>query len=176
MSEIEDFRKKKDQYFGGTDDSPLTPEQQKRFTGLEYFPEDSKLQFLLSVDEFSEDEKEVIEIATSTGDSAPHLRWGQLKFEIDGVALALTVYKDVDGGEYFLPFKDATTGDESYATGRYLDLPDTGDGRLVLDFNYAYNPYCAYNPQWSCPIAPAENRLSVPVRAGEKVFPDQLNH
>ena len=166
MSEIGNFRKGKDQYFGGDQDSPLTPEQRKRFKGLRYFPENPKLRFVLSVEEFPQDAKDAIQMATSTGDSAAHIWWGQLKFEVDGKPMALTVYRDVDGDEYFLPFMDATTGGESYSDGRYLDLPDTGDGRLVVDFNYAYNPYCGYNSDWSCPIAPAENRL--PSRPAKK--------
>ena len=160
MSEIGDFRKGKDQYFRGDQDSPLTPEQRKRFKGLRYFPENPKLRFVLSVEEFPQDAKDVIQMATSTGDSAAHIWWGQLKFEVDGKPVALTVYRDVDGDEYFLPFMDATTG----------------DGRLVVDFNYAYNPYCGYNSDWSCPIAPAENRLPVAITAGEKAFTDAVVH
>lgn len=176
MSEIGDFRKAKDQYFGGDQDSPLTPEQRKRFRGLRYFPENPKLQFALSVEEFPKDARDVIQMANSSGDSTSYLRWGQLKFEVDGTPLALTVYRDVDGEEFFLPFMDATTGGESYSDGRYLDLPAIGNGRLVVDFNYAYNPYCAYNPHWSCPIPPAENRLPVAITAGEKAFTDAMVH
>ena len=172
MSEIGDFRKAKDQYFGDDQDSPLTPEQRKRFKGLEYFPENPELQFVLSVEEFPRDARDVIQIETSSGDKAPHVRWGQLKFEVAGTPVVLTVYRDVDGNENFLPFMDVTTGEESYSDGRYLDLPATGDGRLLVDFNYAYNPYCAYNPHWSCPISPAENRLPVAITAGEKTFTD----
>ena len=172
MSEIGDFRKAKDQYFGGGQDSPLTPEQRKRFSGLQYFPENPELRFVLSVEEFPSDARDVIQMATSSGEAAPHLRWGQLKFEVDGTPVVLTVYRDVDGNEYFLPFMDVTTGEESYSDGRYLDLPAAGDGRLLVDFNYAYNPYCAYNPAWSCPIPPAENRLPVAITAGEKTFAD----
>ncbi len=172
MSETGDFRKAKDQYFGGGQDSPLTPDQRNRFRGLQYFPENSELQFVLSVEEFPEDAREVIQMATSSGETASHLRWRQLKFEVHGTPLVLTVYRDVDGNEYFLPFMDVTTGKESYSDGRYLDLAATGDGRLLLDFNYAYNPYCAYNHDWSCPIPPAENRLPVAITAGEKTFTD----
>jgi uncharacterized protein (DUF1684 family) len=96
--------------------------------------------------------------------------------KVDGVPVALTVYRSSGGDDYFLPFMDATTGDDSYADGRYLDLPATGDGRLVVDFNYAYNPYCAYNPNWSCPIPPSENRLRVSINAGEKNFSDAEGH
>ena len=176
MSEICEFRKAKDQYFGGDQNSPLTPDQRKRFRGLQYFDENSKLQFVLSVEEFPKDAKEVIQMATSSGETATHLRWGQLKFEVDGTPVVLTVYRNVEGDEFFLPFMDATTGEESYTDGRYLDMTAAGDGRLVVDFNYAYNPYCAYNPNWSCPIPPSENRLPVSIKAGEKAFTDAEVH
>ena len=173
MSEIGDFRKAKDQYFVDSEDSPLTRDQRKRFRGLQYFPENLKLQFVLSVEEFPRDDQEVVEMATSTGETASHIRWGQLKFEVDGTPVVLTVYQDVDDAdEYFMPFMDATTGGETYPNGRYLDVTPSGDGRLSVDFNYAYNPYCAYNPNWSCPIPLAENRLPVAIEAGEKTFPE----
>ena len=89
--------------------------------------------------------------------------------------MKLTVCHSTGGDDCFLPFKDATTGKESYSDGRYLDLPPSGDGRWV-DFNYAYNPYCAYNPHWSCPIPPPENRLAVPIEVGEKAFPGAIGH
>ena len=81
---------------------------------------------------------------------------------------ALTVYANPQG--FFLPFVDALAGTETYGAGRYLDPEPLGGGRVLLDFNRAYNPYCAYNEQWSCPITPRENRLAVPIRAGEKLF------
>ena len=176
MSEIGDFRKSKDRYFGGDPDSPLTPDQRKGFKGLKYFPENADLQFVLGVDEYPDDSKDLIQMATSSGDAAPHIRWGQLKFVVDGTPVALTVYRSEDGGDYFLPFMDATIGEDSYSDGRYLDLPISSDGRLVVDFNYAYNPYCAYNPNWSCPLPPSENRLPVAINAGEKKVPEAEGH
>ncbi len=80
------------------------------------------------------------------------------------------MYRNEHG--FFLPFADALAGDETYGAGRYLEPEPAGDDRLLIDFNLAYNPYCAYNPNWSCPITPAENRLKVAIRAGEKVFDD----
>ena len=71
---------------------------------------------------------------------------------------------------------DGRTGNESYSDGRYLDLLDSGDGRLVLDFNFAYNPYCTYNPHWGCPIPPSEDRLPVAITAVEKAFPGAEGH
>ncbi|MBC8281316.1 MAG: DUF1684 domain-containing protein [Chloroflexi bacterium] len=176
MSEIADFRKAKDHYFEGDPNSPLTPEQRKRFRGLQYFEENEDLQFILKVEEFPDNAKNLIQMATSSGDTAPHTRWGQLKFDVDGVPVVLVVYRSARGDDYFLPFMDSTTGLASYAAGRYLDLPATGDGRLVVDFNYAYNPYCAYNAGWNCPMPPSENKLPVVIDAGEKSYPDAEDH
>ena len=95
---------------------------------------------------------------------------------VDGEAVSLTVYRGGYGDEFFLPFADATTGRETYGAGRYLEVAVQEDGMHLVDFNHAYNPYCAYNPRWSCPIPPVENRLKVPIRAGEKLFQDEGNH
>ncbi len=176
MTEITDFRKAKDQYFGGDQNSPLSNAQRNRFRGLDYLEENAGLQFVLGVEEFPNDAKDLIQMEVSTGDTVPHIRWGQLKFDVNGEPVALLVYRSVGGDGYFLPFMDATTGEESYSDGRYLDLPATDDGRLVVDFNYAYNPYCAYNPNWSCPIPPPENRLTVSITAGEKTYGDAEGH
>jgi len=111
-------------------------------------------------------------MATSTGDSQPYVRWGMISFHVDGEAATLTVYRDKDDGEFFLPFTDLTSGQSSYGEGRYVDVQPLHHGRFLVDFNYAYNPYCAYNPNWSCPIPPTENRLNVAIDAGEKSFPD----
>jgi len=81
------------------------------------------------VEEYPDDSKDLIQMATSSGDSAPHIRWGQLRFVVGGAPVALTVYRGEDGGDYFLPFMDATTWDDSYSDGRYLDLPLSSDGR-----------------------------------------------
>ena len=107
---------------------------------------------------------------TSTGDVASYRRLGTVSFEVDGEAAQLTVYKDAEGDDLFLPFADATSGSETYGAGRYLDVQPLRDGRFLLDFNYAYNPYCAYNERWSCPLTPFENRVRVPIRTGEKSF------
>ncbi len=176
MSELNDFRNSKDHFFAQDSHSPLLPEQRRSFQGLEYFPENPDLQFDLKIDELSEEEKEVIDIITSTGDSRPHIRWGTLTFAVDGEPATLTVFKGVGEETFFLPFADTTSGKESYGAGRYLDVLPSGKDSFLIDFNYAYNPYCAYNPHWSCPIPPAGNRLKLPIRAGEKQFPGALEH
>ena len=131
---------------------------------------------VLELVEFPPEEQELIEMSTSTGDFRPSLRWGKLDFSVGSEAATLTVYKSEGEEEFFLPFGDATNNAESYGAGRYLDLVALEDGRFLLDFNYAYNPYCAYNPRWSCPIPPAENRLKIPILAGEKKYPGALDH
>lgn len=168
MSELSEFRRAKDQMMKHEHDSPLTHEQAQSFRSLSYYDEDPTLHFKLNLERY--EAEEVIDMQTSTGDVASYLRWGKVSFEVDGEPVQLTVYKDTAGSGYFLPFADGTSGDETYGAGRYLDLHELADGRLLVDFNYAYNPYCAYNERWSCPLTPFENRLRVPLRAGEKSF------
>ena len=168
MSELSEFRRAKDHFMEDEHDSPLTHEQAQSFQGLSYYDEDPALRFELDMERY--EAEEVIEMQTSTGDVASYQRWGKVSFEVDGEPAQLTVYKDTDESGYFLPFADGTSGDETYGAGRYLDLRELAEGRLLVDFNYAYNPYCAYNERWSCPLTPFENRLRVPIRAGEQSF------
>jgi uncharacterized protein (DUF1684 family) len=175
MSELSEFRKAKDKFFGHDHQSPLTPDQRKKFDGLAYYTEKPSLAFAVEINEFADEAKEVIEMATSTGDSASHVRWGEFGFEVEGAAATLVVYRGLNSEDFFLPFLDWTSGEATYSGGRYLELIELGDGRTLADFNYAYNPYCAYNPHWSCPIPPPENRLTVPIEAGEKAFPGPID-
>ena len=168
MSDLADFRRAKDDFMRRDHQSPLTDDQQRAFTGLTYFVENPSLSFELEVREF--ENPEAVEMQTSTGQVASYLRWGKIAFSVEGEPAELTLYKDLDGGEVFLPFADATSGEETYGAGRYLDTHPLPGGRVLVDFNHAYNPYCAYNERWSCPLTPFENRLQVPIRAGEKVF------
>lgn len=166
MTEVDDFRREKDAFFRSDPDSPLTPEQRRAFAGLRYFAEDPELRLVVEVEAFAAPES--IRMQTSTGDVQVYERFGRFSFTVDGQSAALTIYRNEHG--YFLPFVDALAGRETYGAGRYLEPLEGEDGRFFIDFNYAYNPYCAYNENWSCPIAPAENRLKVPIRAGEMVF------
>lgn len=170
MSELTDFRKSKDEFFATDEVSPLTPEQRKNFRSLEYYAENPQLRFAVALDEFPDQEKEPTEIITSMGDSSTQTRWGKFSFSVDGQDVSLTVFRSFDGDDFFLPFADSTSGSETYGAGRYLDIVPLRDGRYLIDFNYAYNPYCAYNPHWSCPIPPPGNRLKVAILAGEKSF------
>ncbi len=107
---------------------------------------------------------------TSTGDEALFFRFGRIHFLVNGTQQTLTLYEAPGHGELFLPFGDATNGRETYGGGRYLEVYPVENGKYQVDFNLAYNPYCAYSDAWSCPIPPAENRLSVKIEAGEKKY------
>jgi uncharacterized protein (DUF1684 family) len=169
MTELETFREQKDQFFGSDRHSPLQWDQKKNFSGLKYFPDDPGLRLEVEVEEFPE--KDEIEIQTSTGTVQTYSRYGRFTFTVDGQEAALTIYEDSRG--FFLPFADALAGKETYGAGRYLEPVQLSDNRFLIDFNYAYNPYCAYNDAWTCPLTPFENRLKVPVRAGEKIFKEE---
>lgn len=166
MTELDSFRAEKDAFFGGHPQSPLTPEQREDFKGLMYFPENDSLRLEVMVEEIPE--KPRFEMQTSTGDVQIYERFGTFKFPVDGQDAELTIYRGQHG--FFLPFVDSLAGKETYPAGRYLEPEPLPGGRFIIDFNYAYNPYCAYNEMWSCPITPAENRLKVAIRAGEKLF------
>jgi uncharacterized protein (DUF1684 family) len=166
MTDLDDFRHAKDDFFAHDPQSPLTATQRADFHGLAYFDEQPALAFELAPEVL--DPQERVEMQTSTGDVAVYLRWARVHFAVDGRAATLTIYRDAVDGALFVPFRDATCGDESYGAGRYLEPEPLPGGHLRLDFNYGYNPYCAYNEAWSCPVPPAENRLAVPIRAGER--------
>lgn len=165
MSELNNFRSSKDDFFAKDHHSPLTHEQKHGFDGLVYYPENPKLRLELDVEEFPT--KEVIEMQTSTGEVQKHTRYGKIHFEVAGEEAELTLYKDPHG--YFLPFTDSLSGKETYGAGRYLEPQGLMGGKVLVDFNYAYNPYCAYNDNYSCPLTPWENRLKVSINAGEKL-------
>jgi uncharacterized protein (DUF1684 family) len=169
-SQLERFREGKDEFFRDAPDSPLTPSQHREFKGLNYYEENPALAFELEAEPY--EIRDLITMPTSTGGEAVYERWARVTFEVDGAEGQLTLYREPGSGHIFLPFQDANAGGETYGAGRYLEVLDLGENRVVLDFNYAYNPYCAYNDMWSCPIPPAENRLKVAIRAGEKSFED----
>lgn len=163
------FRAGRDSLFRDHPDSPLAPDERPAFVGLSYWPHDPGLRFEAVVEPL----EPVRLTATSiTGEPFALERIGRAVLPVG----ALEVYWiDVYGGGVFVPFRDATAGRETYGAGRYLldtvkgaDLGGSGD-RLILDFNYAYHPSCAYDPRWSCPLAPPANRLGIPIRAGERL-------
>ena len=163
----------RDELFRNHPQTPLTEESRARFTGVDYFPYDASMRVLAAVEPAPD---EVRRIAGSAGSCTRFGRFGLARFELAGSAHALELYwLEGYGGGVFLPFGDTTRGSETYGGGRYLldtvkgsDLGEV-DRRLVLDFNFAYNPSCAYDPRWACPLTPPANRLEIAVRAGERM-------
>lgn len=166
MSELTDFRREKDEFFGRHPQSPLTPEQKRGFIGLQYFPENEALRLEVQAEPLVD--QQPMQMQTSTGGVQTYIRHARFKFQVAGQEAELTIYQNENG--YFLPFVDSLAGKDTYPAGRYLEPEALAENRFLVDFNLAYNPNCAYNEMWSCPITPAENRLKVPIRAGEKLF------
>lgn len=172
--ELADFREAVDEFLALHAQSPLSHDQRHDFAGLNYYDENEDLIFTVTVERFPDTEP-IIQMETSTDDVQPYRRYGRFTFEVNGEEAALTIYSDPYEEDFFLPFRDATNGEVTYGAGRYLDSHRPGlqqlDGdRFEVDFNYSYNPYCAYNPHYSCPLPPRENWLDVPIEAGEKAF------
>lgn len=169
------YRADKDTYFKGARNSPIPPADRDTFTGLPYYPIDPGLRFdALSVEPYAGDEPSDFQIPTSDGKLRPAHRAGVLAFPLNGERRVLTAYTfdGEDGESLFVPFLDATSGSETYGAGRYLDLDPEPDGTYTLDFNLAYHPSCVYDPRFSCPLTPAENRLSIRIEAGERLPAD----
>lgn len=169
MSELDEFRRDKDDFFREDPRAPLTPEQRANFAGLSYYPESAALRIEAELDTGVDRDEDIV-MQTTTGGTQVYRRAGKVRFEVDGQPAEITLYESPEQHELFVPFRDATSGKETYGAGRYLEVEPPKDGRVVVDFNDAYNPYCCYNETWSCPIPPGENWLAVPVRAGEKDF------
>jgi len=167
------FRAEKDRVFGEDPHSPLTLEQRRGFRGLAYFDENPALVIKATVDRDVEPGE--VRMATSAGDEQVYQRYGIVRFRVDGEAAQVVLYSSDDSDELFIPFRDTTSGRETYGAGRYLEVHTHRDD-VTIDFNYAYNPNCAYDPAWSCPLPPAENWLKVPIRAGEKMFASGPEH
>ncbi len=165
-------RLEKDQFFKSDKESPLLEKDRATFRGLAYYPVDPALRFSVRLHRHPGPKR--IRLATNTGEIRYGLRYGYFDFRAGDQACRLQVYRleeeSGNGALLFIPFHDLTSGKETYAAGRYIDLKENTSGVYDLDFNRAYNPYCAYNSTYSCPIPPAENRLTVPIRAGEKTY------
>ena len=171
------YRADKDDYFRSAPDSPIPSDARDDFEGLPYFPVDEAYRLEgLTLEPYDGAEPTAFQIPTSDGKLRDAERAGVLRFRLGGSDQRLTAYRfarDAEGGSVFVPFLDSTSGTETYGAGRYLDLdPDPHDGSYVLDFNLAYHPSCVYDPKYSCPLTPAENRLPLPVRAGERLAQD----
>lgn len=169
---IQALRAEKDDFFRRGSDSPVQPDKREQFLPLVYFAIDTG--YVASAQLAPSPREPGIEMPTSTGQRRRMRRAGSLQFSMKARPLTLTAFVDADAPDMnrlFVPFADLTNGTETYAAGRYIDLVRTPTGLYEIDFNRAYQPYCYYNPTYDCPYPPAENRLGVPVRAGERMKP-----
>ena len=171
------LRAGKDRLFGEHPASPIPEAARRDFRGLAYWRHDQSLRFSVPLE--PDPDAPPLDVPRSgEGPAMPFVRIGWVSFRVGETDCRLAVYwLDEYAGGIFIPFVDATSGAETYGGGRYLwdsakgaDL-GSEDGRLVLDFNYAYHPSCVYDERWSCPLAPAENRLEVAITAGERLEP-----
>jgi uncharacterized protein (DUF1684 family) len=167
------WREGRDDLFRNHPQSPIPKAERGDFPGLQYFDYEPALRVLAEV---RAAEPELRQIGASGNESVLFRRFATASFEVDGQKQSLDLHwLEGYGGGIFLPFVDATSGSETYGGGRYVldsvkgaDLGMDGE-RLVLDFNFAYNPSCAYDPRWICPLAPASNRLAPAIRGGERL-------
>jgi uncharacterized protein (DUF1684 family) len=161
-------RAEKDAEFKKNPD-PVPDNRKAELLPLAYFPIDPAYSVPAGLKPSTDDT--VVPMPTSTGAQRQMRRAGTLEFMLKGRPMKLTAFIEVgapDMNRLFVPFSDMTSGTETYPAGRYLDLDRSKTGVYVVDFNRAYHPYCYYNPTWDCPYPPSENRLKIPVRAGEK--------
>jgi uncharacterized protein len=165
-------RRAKDEALRTATDSPIPADKRGTLLPLSYFPPDDSYAVPAELRPADPNQRPTIEMPTSTGQRRAMQRVGILDFMLKGRSLHLSAFVEAgspDVNRLFVPFTDLTTGTETYPAGRYLDLARTATGVYIIDFNKAYEPYCAYNPTYDCPYPPAENRLPIPIRAGEKL-------
>lgn len=175
LKEIKKYHTSKNVEFADPEKSILTPEDLKTFRALDFYPADLKFRV---VAKFVRTPNEKPFLMPTTTDRLPeYVKYGEAHFTLDGKDLVLALYQNTEGYEdpayenyLFLPFTDLTSGDGSYGGGRFLDVYIPESATIILDFNRAYNPYCAYNPRYSCPIPPKENDLLVRIEAGVKDY------
>jgi uncharacterized protein len=176
VKDIEARRREKDYFFKEDAESPIPHELRPKFEGLAYFPPDPKYRVHAKL--VKDPTPPRVVLATSKGVPREMIRYGVLEFGIEGKKQRLEAYKSVpqpghhhEDESLYVPFRDATSGKETYGAARYLDIEQRPSDDYVIDFNRAYSPYCAYSDDYVCPFPPRENWLSVPIRAGEKNFP-----
>jgi len=174
-NEIKNFQKKLNKEFSSKADSPLTDEDLKTFKALDFFPVDTTFRVTAKL-KFHEDSKP-FKMATTTDRLPIYKLYATASFTIKDKEYQLEIYQNqqlvltVEYEDYlFLPFTDNSNGDTSYGGGRFIDLKVPESDEIIIDFNQAYNPYCAYNHKYSCPIPPKVNHLDVEITAGVMAY------
>ena len=177
IASIEQFQIKMNRSFADSLKSPLTEKDREHFKGLNFYPINEK--FIVAANFVRTRREKSFKMKTTTDRTPMYKKYGELHFSIDGQVFKLNVYQNIelskkpDYEDYlFLPFSDLTCGKDSYIGGRYVDMRIQKGNIWTIDFNKAYNPYCAYNYKYSCPIVPLENDLEIEVNAGVKKFHD----
>lgn len=173
-TDVKKFRETREKSFRNAGETPLRQEDFLKFKGLEYFETSEK--FAVKAKLTKTTDEQIFMMPTSSGTTRKYFKYGVLTFEIDGKSFSLTAFRSEtsvkNNGSLFVPFRDATNGKETYGAGRYLDIKAPVGDETALDFNFAYNPACAYGrDDFSCAIPPKENFLQVEIKAGEKAFP-----
>lgn len=170
--EIEKEREDKDRFMRTSSESPFA-KPKEQYTGLKYYPPDIKYRILADLQPIQQ--KKVVVLSTNDGKEQRYIEYAYAQFKLDGVSNKLLILEITDMGPFrgklFLAFGDETSTVETYGAGRYLDVTKTpGSTTIKLDFNLAYNPYCAYDNTYSCPLPPSENLLNIAIKAGEKTY------
>ncbi len=172
VEEINKEREEKDRFMRTSKDSPFAKNPED-FKELVYYPPDPKYKIIADLNPI--ENKKTVTLATNDGKEENYLEYAYAEFDLDGFHHRLLILEVIDMGPFrgklFFAFGDETSAEETYGAGRYLDLAKVpGSSTITLDFNKSYNPYCAYNNNYSCPLPPSENLLRIPIRAGEKTY------
>ena len=168
---LKSFREKKDRFFKEDSHSPLREIDRKKFRGLIYYPIDLKYAMIGLIEKYPNEPKSLyITLPTNKEVGRKYVKYGRFKFKWEGKEYTLQIYRPLGGGELFLPFKDKTSRTETYLKGRYLYIEPMPGGKVLIDLNRAYNPFCQFNEKYTCPFALEENWLPIEIRAGEKRF------
>ena len=177
LASVEKFQKELNAEYADAKTSPLLPEDLISFQSLDFYP--ANAQFFVVAKFIRTENEQPFEMKTTTARKPVYVKYGEAHFSIYGQDFKLNIYRNIELSKkeqykdyLFLPFSDLTCGNESYIGGRYLDLEIPQADTIVIDFNRSYNPYCAYNPKYSCPKVPLENDLKIEIRAGVKKFHD----
>lgn len=167
---IKEERDEKDRFFKESPRSPLKAQDIIHFEKLDYFPLDLRYVFVGEIERNPKGRTEYVKLPTNKGNFRKYVKHGKFRFGLDGREFVLTIYRYLGRHNFFLPFKDKTNGLETYENGRYLEVERIGMNRVIIDFNKASNPYCAYNAKYTCPYADDENTLDIAIPSGEKRF------
>ena len=168
---VMEWRKERDEFFGIHERSPLTPKQKKAFGGLKYYPFDHRYIFSGQIERYHfyiNDPEYYVILSTNKGTHKRYIRYGKFHFRWEDKEFGIEIYKSILSDFLLISFKDETNREETYEGGRYIDAEILTNYKIILDFNIAYHPPCAYNPRITCVIPPRENMLGIAIRAGER--------